>query len=87
LSAGDNCVSPPLKWSAKDSTAAGFQAGRSVELFGWPNTFENALKPTNAKKTAQMNAIRPTKTRRLENTGCEVDFFFMDEIWVKESER
>ncbi len=86
LDVGDNCVSLPLKWPEKDSPSADFSATRRDDLSGWPNTFENALKPTDAKKTPQTHAIRPTKTRRLENAGCEVDFFFMDEIWGKESE-
>ena len=46
------------------------------DFSGCPNAFENAPKPINAKRTAEMSVIRPTKTRKLKS-AVDADLFFM----------
>src|SRR5438128_10499544 len=44
----------------------------------------NAPKPRNASEPPARAIKRPTKTRRLKNADCEVDFFFMNGYGVDE---
>src|SRR5205809_5001054 len=46
-------------------------------MFAWAEAFENAPKPSSARRTPARTTTSPIKTRRLKKADLEVDFFFI----------
>src|SRR5690348_7063098 len=91
-----SCLSMPSCLILEQSNAAGmsglmedwvvtlylFGDGATTRLAGAPRPGGFAV-ASSASETPARAINRPTKTRRLKNADCEVDFFFMNDYEVE----
>src|SRR5438874_4566898 len=91
-----SCLSIPSRLTLEQSNATGTSGSIedwvvTLSLFGEGATTRLADAPrpsgfavaSNASETPAKAINRPTKTRRLKNADCEVDFFFMNDYEVE----
>jgi hypothetical protein len=90
-----SCLSMPSRLTLEQSNATGtsgsiedldvtlylFGEGATTRLAGAPRPSGFAV-ASSASETPARAINRPTKTRRLKNADCEVDFFFMELKWM-----